>query len=130
MNFEEFKKMIRIDKISNSDCFGHHPMQLVVIHPNNNIDINALVHLKLEDVKQRVQEYLFKNKCDELMLSLDFPSNDEIKNDFIMMLHIKDTKLVDFEVKEYHIDNGEVININTQTKFNVITEIFNYMIRL
>jgi len=47
------------------------------------------MHLKTNEIKNRVEYYLNRNNFQELFLSLDFPANDEIKNDFVLLLHLK-----------------------------------------
>ena len=123
MNFLNFVETVKIDLIENVNCYGHHPMQLVAIANDGKCELNALAHLTFDNIKERFKSYFIKNEHDEIMLSLHFPKNDEIKNDFIMMLHFKNKKLVDLLIKEYKLETGDVVNVSDNKHFNVVIEI-------
>lgn len=128
MNFLNFTDIVKIDFIENSNCYGHHPMQLVAIDKNGKCEFNALAHMRLDNVKDIFKSYSVKKDDNEIMLSLDFPKNDEVKNDFIMMLHFKNKQLVDLLIKEYKVETGEVINVSDNKHFNVVNEIVKMLV--
>ena len=90
MNFSKFEEIVKIEFVEGSNCYGHHPMQLIAVNKKGELEMNALVQVALNDIKNRVKYYLNRNDFKELLLSLDFPANDEIKNDFILLLHLKE----------------------------------------
>ncbi|MEV9477598.1 hypothetical protein ACOTVS_11760 [Aliarcobacter butzleri] len=121
--FNEFVNNTKINFIENCNCYGHHPMQLISINKRNELNLTALMHLRLIDVKNRFKEYFYNEDNRDLMLSLDFPKNDEIKNDFIMLLHFNDKKLINLLIREYNPKNGEFLQTIEDKNLNVVKEI-------
>lgn len=128
MDFKKFEEMVKIDFIESSNCYGHHPMQLAAINSKGELELNALLHIKLNDIKTRVNHYLNDNEFKELFISLDFPSNDEIENDFILLLHLQDRTLKESIIKEYDRDTGEIINISSNDNYKIVNHIVNLFI--
>lgn len=58
MDLNKFEKIVQIDFIESSNCYGHHPMQLIVITKENEMEMNALVSLRLDDVRNRIRDYM------------------------------------------------------------------------
>lgn len=127
MNFIEFEKKIDIDYIESSQCFGHHPMQLVKFDYNNKIEINALMHLNMEDVVRRVKRYL-KDDFKEIHLSLDFSAMNEINNDFVLLLNFKKNNEVNSMIIQYDSENGQVLSKITNPKYEFVRKIINFFL--
>ena len=60
MDFKKFEEIVKIEFVESSNCYGHHPMQLAAINNKGELELNALLHLKLNDIKDRVDFYLNK----------------------------------------------------------------------
>lgn len=127
MNFSKFEEIVQIDFIETSNCYGHHPMQLAAVNKKGELELNALMHLETNDIKNRVEYYLNRNDFKELFLSLDFPSNDEIKNDFILILHFNGKSLEESIIKEYDVNTGAILNISNNAEHKIIKHIVNFL---
>ena len=128
MDFDKFVEITKIDFIETSNCYGHHPMQLAAKDKSDKLELNALMHLKINDVKNRVDSYLNKSDFKELFLSLDFPANDEISNDFVLILHINEKGLVKSLIKPYDVLTGTYLDVLENPEFKVIKHIMNLLI--
>lgn len=128
MNFDKFVEITKIDFIETSNCYGHHPMQLAAKDKSDKLELNALMHLKINDIKNRVDSYLNKSDFKELFLSLDFPANDEISNDFVLILHINEKGLVKSLIKQYDVLTGAYLDVLENPKFKVIKHIMNLLL--
>lgn len=128
MNFDKFVEITKIDFIETSNCYGHHPMQLAAKDKSDKLELNALMHLKINDIKNRVDSYLNKSDFKELFLSLDFPANDEISNDFVLILHINEKGLVKSLIKQYDVLTGVYLDVLENSEFKVIKHIMNLLI--
>lgn len=127
MDFDKFVEIVKIDFIESSNCYGHHPMQLAAIDKNGKLELNALMHLKINDIKNRIDYYLNKSDFKELFLSLDFPVNDEITNDFVLILHINEKGLVKSLIKQYDVSTGAYLDALENSEFKVIKHIMNFL---
>lgn len=128
MNFSKFEEIVKIEFVEGSNCYGHHPMQLAAINNKGELELNALLHLKLNDIKDRVDFYLNKNDFKELFLSLDFPSNVEIENDFILLLNFNGKSLKESIIKEYDVKTGAILNISNNAEHKIIKHIVKLLI--
>lgn len=128
MDFDKFVEITKIDFIETSNCYGHHPMQLAAKDKSGKLELNALMHLKINDVKNRVDSYLNKSDFKELFLSLDFPANDEITNDFVLILHINEKGLEKSLIKLYDVSTGVYLDVLENSEFKVIKHIMNLLI--
>ncbi len=128
MDFVKFLEIVKIDFIESSNCYGHHPMQLAAIDKNGKIELNALLHLKIIDIKNRVDSYLNNSDFKELFLSLDFPANDEITNDFVLILHINEKGLEKSLIKKYDVSTGVYLDVLENSEFKVIKHIMNLLL--
>lgn len=128
MDFKKFEEMVKIDFIESSNCYGHHPMQLAAINKKGELELNVLLHFKLNDIKSRVDFCMNRDDFKELFISLDFPSNDELENDFILLLHLQERTLKESIIKEYDRDTGEIINISSNDNYKIVNHIVNLFI--
>lgn len=128
MNFSKFEEIVKIDFIENSNCYGHHPMQLAAVNKKGELELNALMHLKTDDIKNRVEYYLNRNDFKELFLSLDFPANDEIQNDFVLLLHLKEKTFEQVLIKEYDVNTGAILNTSDDSEQKIVKHIVNLLI--
>ena len=128
MNFSKFENIVQINFIESSNCYGHHPMQLAAVNKKGELELNALMHLKTDDIKNRVEYYLNRNDFKELFLSLDFPANDEIKNDFVLLLHLKEKTLEQVLIKEYDVNTGAILNTSDNAEHKIVKHIYNLLI--
>lgn len=128
MNFNKFEKIVQIDFIESSNCYGHHPMQLAVVNKKGELELNALMHLETNDIKNRVEYYLNRNDFKELFLSLDFPANDEIQNDFVLLLHLKEKAFEQVLIKEYDVKTGAILNTSDDSEYKIIKQMVNLLI--
>lgn len=122
MDFQDFIKSAKIEFISNLS-FGHHPMQLIAINNEGKCELNALAHLHLNDIRDRFENYLSNEKHKEIYISLDFPSNTEIFNDFVLLMHFKGKKLIQSIIKEYSSKNGEELKESKGEQYDVVVKI-------
>jgi len=126
MDFEKFKQnFTSIEYIEGSNAFGHHPFQLVVINNNGETEINALVGLRMEQVIRRVKEYL-SAKAKDIFLTLDLPKGGDIENDFVLILHLHEGKLISTSTIEYNPNDGDIIKILDNRESSLITSIVKY----
>ena len=125
MDFDKFVEIVKIDFIESSNCYGHHPMQLAAINKKDELELNALLHLKFNDIKNRIDHYLNKSDFKELFLSLDFPANDEIENDFVLILHINEKGLEKSLIKQYDVSTGAYLDVLENSEFKVVSHIVN-----
>lgn len=128
MNFKKFEELVIIDFIESSNCYGHHPMQLAAVNKKSELELNALMHLRTNEIKNRVEYYLNRNDFQELFLSLDFPANDEIKNDFVLLLHLKGKTCEQVLIKEYDVKTGAILNTSDNTEHKIVKHIYNLLI--
>ena len=128
MNFKKFEELVIIDFIESSNCYGHHPMQLAAVNKKSELELNALMHLRTNEIKNRVEYYLNRNDFQELFLSLDFPANDEIKNDFILLLHLKEKTCEQVLIKEYDVKTGAILNTSDNAEHKIVKHIYNLLI--
>lgn len=128
MDFKKFEEIVKIDFIESSNCYGHHPMQLAAINSKGELELNALLHMKLNDIKSRVDFYIKRDDFKELFISLDFPSNDEIENDFVLLLHFQEKSLQESIIKEYDAKTGEILNISSNVDYKIVNHIVNLLI--
>ena len=82
MNFKNFKKLLNIDFIESSNCYGHHPMQLAAVNKKSELELNALMHLKTNAKK------LFPVHC--LYLIIYKRSNTQKMKQLKLMLQLKE----------------------------------------
>lgn len=128
MDFNKFEEIVQIDFIESSNCYGHHPMQLITVNKKGELEMNALVQVELNDIKNRVEYYLNRNDFQELFLSLDFPANDEIKNDFVLLLYIKEKTCEQVLIKEYDVKTGAILNTSDNSEYKIVKQIVNLFI--
>lgn len=127
MDLNKFEKIVQIEFIESLGCFGHHPMQLIVITKENEMEMNALVSLRLDDVKNRIRDYLNRGDISEILISLDFPGNDEIPKDFVMLLHFKEKVLEKSLIKQYDVSTGAIIDVSDNSEYKVVKHIMNLL---
>lgn len=126
MDFEKFKQnFITIEFIEDSNAFGHHPFQLVVITNNGETEINALAGLRMEQIICRVKEYL-SAKAKDIFLTLDLPKGGDIENDFVLALHLHDGKLITTSTVEYDPNDGKIIKMLDNRESSLINTIVKY----
>lgn len=129
MDLNKFEKIVQIEFIESFGCFGHHPMQLIVITKENEMEMNALVSLRLDDVRNRIRDYLNRGDISEILISLDFPGNDEIPKDFVMLLHFKEKVLEKSLIKQYDVSTGAIIDVSDYSEYKVVKHIVNLLFR-
>lgn len=127
MDLNKFEKIVQIEFIESFGCFGHHPMQLIVITKENEMEMNALVSLRLDDVRNRIRDYLNRGDISEILISLDFPGNDEIPKDFVMLLHFKEKVLEKSLIKQYDVSTGAIIDVSDNSEYKVVKHIVNLL---
>lgn len=125
MNIESFMKMVKIEFIESSGAYGHHPMQLAVKTEDDQLEINALLNMRIENIINRVKEYL-SNNAKDIYVSLDLPATAEIENDFVIILNIKGDKTVTNSVLEYNPNDGEILNTTINDTRVTISTIISY----
>ena len=131
MNFEKFKtELVKIEYLENYNGyngFGHNPLQLIAIDEFGEMELNALCGLKVKDIINRVHEYLNSN-TKELYLSMDFPANQEISNDFVFLIHIANHSINSTLIIEYDTNDGKIIKESDGTGINGIKYIIDKII--
>jgi len=126
MNFEQFKEqLVKIEFIESADAFGHHPMQLVVIDADERMELNSLSHLGIQHIISRVKEYI-NNGSKDVFLSIDMPKGGDVENDFVLMVHFNNNKVVATTSKEYIPETGEVVKVIDDSNSSHIRTIVNY----
>lgn len=126
MDFEKFKQnFTTIEYVEGSNAFGHHPFQLVVINNNGEMEINALVGLRMEQVIRRVKEYL-ADKAKDIFLTLDLPKGGDIENDFVLALHLLEGQLIETSTIEYDPKDGKIIKMLDNRESSLIAAIAKY----
>lgn len=127
MNFEKFKQgFTKIEYIEDSKAFGHHPFQLIAINESGEMEINALVGLRMENIISRVKEYLSANTRD-IFLTLDLPKSGDVENDFVLALHLQDGKLTSSSTIEYNPDDGEIIRTLDNRDLKLIATFLSFL---
>ena len=105
VTFEKFKnEMVKIEYIDIHSGYGHHPFPLLARKADHN-ELNSLCHLKLRDVLNRIKNYV-ADDYDDILVSMDFPANNEIKSDFVVAIQISNRVLKNLCVIEYDSDTG------------------------
>lgn len=127
MNFENFVSLVKIDEIPNTNNFGHHPMNLAAINKDGTLELNALLHQSLVEIRARVRYYLNKESS-SIMLSLDFPKNEIYVNDFVMIVSLENNEFSNVVIKEYEISTGKILSTSSGVKNDFVDYILNYLI--
>lgn len=108
ISFEEFKKYnLKIEYLIECSSYGHHPYPLLA-QKGCNAEFDELFFISMEEIYKILKRYIDES-YDEIMISIDCPASKDIKNTFIMALHISNKKLLDIFIIEYNTQNGDII---------------------
>ena len=104
---EEFiNKMVRIEFIEDSNCFGHYPFQLFCENKDGDFEINALsLGGDVASCYRRFAEYK-KQNAKRIYLSLDFPKGGDIDNDYVAIFTLENNEINLFAIP-YEIEDGK-----------------------
>jgi len=128
-NVKEFvDQLVKIDILEDYDCYGHYPFQLFVETSDGKFEMNALaLGGDVESCYKRCGEYL-KNGAKKIFMSLDFPANLDIKEDFLCIFSIVDGKFEVYAIP-YSTETGEKYEeIHTSELLNKILEDFKFIV--
>ena len=88
-NVNEFvERLVKVEFIESSECFGHYPFQICSKTKDGSLRLGALalggdVVSCYRALKKELEE-----GCTEIFLSLDFPANGDIENDFVAVFSV------------------------------------------
>jgi hypothetical protein len=126
---EEFvKKMVKIEFIEDSNCFGHYPFQLLCENKDGGFEINALALGGDVDSCYRKFAKYKKEGAKRIYLSLDFPKGGDIENDYVVIFTFENNKVELFAIP-YEINGGKILDIikdSTQLDF-IKSDILSYL---
>jgi len=112
---EEFVElMVKIDFIEDSECYGHYPFQLFVETKDNKFEISALaLGGDVASCYRRFAEYK-NNDAKRIYLSLDFPKDGDIDEDYVAIFSFEDGVVNLFAIP-YKAEDGEVLDYITES---------------
>lgn len=86
---EFINKLVKVEYIEQSNCYGHYPFQLFIEDKDNTFQLNALA--LGGDIAQCYQKFdtAITNGAKRIYMSLDFPAMLDIKTDFIGIFEYK-----------------------------------------
>lgn len=124
MSFDKFKdEMVKIEYLEEISAYGHHPFPLLAFKEDGKNELNSLCRLKLIDVVQRISHYV-SNKYSKIFVSLDFPPNEFIPNDFVLILQISNGEVERAEVLEYDVRTGNHLNVTDGKSYEFLDEFY------
>lgn len=129
-NVKEFvDKLVKIEYLDDSNCFGHYPFQLFVETNDGKFEMNALaLGGDVISCYKRFRKYL-KEDSKKIFMSLDFPSGGDIKNDFICIFSAVDG-IIDIYAIPYNTENGEKYEeIHTSDLLSEISDQFKNILK-
>lgn len=108
-DLQEFiERMVKIEFIEQSNCFGHYPFQMFV---ENQDGSNGLMSLALGGKVKScyiVFANAMENMAQRVYLSLDFPAGGDIQNDFVCVMAYENGKLNAFAIP-YNNHDGQIL---------------------
>ena len=117
MNMEKFvDKMVKIEWIEDSNCFGHYPFQMFSEDKNGITKLTSLAIGSIVDA-YRIAKKEIEIGSKKLFLSLDFPAGGDIENDFVVVFSVADGNYSGFGI--VYDSEGKILekyNIGTQVK--------------
>ncbi len=117
------EKLVTIDFVEQSNCYGHYPFQLFVEKENGEFVMCALaLGGDVNSCYQNVKKY--KNeKANRIYLSLDFPAVLDMENDFVMIFSLENKKIETFAIP-YNVETGEKLDIVKEGNFltNILSD--------
>jgi len=123
-NIQEFvEKLVEIDFIEQSNCYGHFPFQLFVEKENHEFVMCALaLGGDVESCYKTVKQYK-SEKANRIYLSLDFPAILDMENDFVMIFYLENEKIEAFAIP-YNVQTGEKLDIVKEGEFinNILSD--------
>lgn len=114
-NVNEFiKSLVKIEKLEDSDSFGHYPFQLFTVGDDGKSTMASLaLGGNVERCYNIFKEYK-DNGATKIFLSLDFPSGGDILNDFICVFSYDENVLTVLAIP-YSTETGEQFEYITES---------------
>lgn len=122
MKFEEFQDSIDIQYIDIVKQYGHYH-QLIAIEKGTPHSHN-IAHLRINEIAALFKDVI-KDGASEVFISLHLPMNDEINNEYVLLVHMQKA-LVDTSIIEFNVLNGTVIKRYSNNELRCVKAICSY----